>query len=378
MAPGTRPAAVLLVTAIPEHGAEDAASLRQLLPVATVAVTTGEEALQRLTRARWHGCVVDFLLEDMSGLELLRRLRDVASLRQPPLCLAGSDLARDQQLEAVSLGACALLVRPCTVAGMALAVRRMDALRECHAREAGAVAQSRQALRREDFAAALRCFETWQPLLPGPDAIGTSPASEGSRLRGASLQLFVQGCNALVQDRLDDAGLALAMSRKTAILEAEARMAMGEAHRMAGWLQAFAESAQQAHHAHQLLERMDQVAAALVEVLCYDDRLPLPLNTAGVQLRRAGELDAAELAYAVALELSPQAPGVHFNLAKTLARNSRHKEAFDEIRRALQLDPDFEEAGLLYRKITGKAWHGEGTGIPSHAAHGLRQPLLDV
>lgn len=372
------PRVVLLVTAIAEHGAEDVDALRQVLPAAPAVISTGEEALRRLVREPLHACVVDSLLEDMSGLELLRRLRGTAGVRHTPLCFAGVELARDQQLEAISLGACATFARPGTPEGMAVALRQMDALRECHAREVSLVAQARQALRQEDPAAALQCLEAWHPLLPVSESSAAPSAPGASRLRGVSLQYFSKGCKDVALDRLEDAGLAWAMSRKTATLEAEACMAMAEAHRMAGRLQVFAEAAQQAHRAHQLMERMDLVATTLVETVSYDEFRPLPLNTVGVQLRRAGELAAAELAYAVALELSPFDPRVHYNMAKALARRSKHKEAFGEICRALQLDPDFEEAELLYRKITGKAWHAGGAGNPPRSLHGLYQPLLDV
>ncbi|MCA1945510.1 MAG: protein kinase [Desulfovibrio sp.] len=378
VSPPETPRVVLLVTAIAEHGVEDVDALRQLLPAAPAVISTGEEALRRLVRETLHACVVDSLLEDMSGLELLRRLRGTAGVRHTPLCFAGVELSRDQQLDAISLGACATFARPGTPETMAAVLRQMDALRQCHAREVALVAQARQALRQEDPAAALQCLENWSPLLPLSGS-ATGPATPGaSRLRGAALQYFSNGCKDVVLGRLDDAGLAWAMSRKVATLEAEVCMVMAEAHRMAGRLQVFAEVAQQAHRAHQLMERMDLVATTLVETVSYDEFRPLPLNTVGVQLRRTGELAAAELAYAVALELSPFDPRVHYNMAKALAHRSKHKEAFGEICRALQLDPDFEEAELLYRKITGKAWHAGGARNPPRSLHGLYQPLLDV
>ncbi|WP_460031020.1 protein kinase domain-containing protein [Megalodesulfovibrio paquesii] len=375
------PVALLLVSAMEEHGEEDAAALRQCLPVKLRQIRTGEEALQILSRESLHGCVVDSLLEDMSGLELLRRMRDVVGLQQTPLVYASAALTREQELEAASLGACAVLIRPVSEQAMVEALQQLAMYRSSHAAETQLVRTARAALQAGDCPAAHTVLEAWRPLLPVPasDAAGRKKdAPAPGRLQGAAVTLFAQGCKAMLQGRLQEAGLSWAMSRKAAVLEAEARIAMAEAHRMAGRLQAFAGCAQEAHQVQQCLERMDLVATTMADTLLLDSRRPLPLNTVGVQLRRAGELAASELAYAIALELSPYDPRVHFNLAKALAHNGRHKEAFDEICRALKLDPDFEEAEALYRKITGKAWHTGGGTRPPRSLSGLYQPLLDV
>lgn len=387
------PLRILLVSALTEHGQEDTQRIRRCDAVETVVVPSGEAALQHLRTNTPDGCLVDFLLEDMTGLEFLRQRRSNIALGGAPICLAGDGLSQEQILEATSLGACAVLTRPYSVEQMRQALDNMRSLRQSHQAEQAMVSAARQALALNDGDAALGHLREWSPLAVLPssknDQCVLAEPKNGQKgdaafvplpvpIRGPALVLFSQACRAMVQGRLTEAGLALAMSRKICTIEAEARMAMADASRMAGKLDAFAACAHDAHQAYQLLERMDIVSATLGEVLAFEDHRPLPLNTVGVQLRRQQALPEAELALSLALEISPFDPRIHYNVAKALAYGGKHKEAFAEVQRALKLDPDFEEAESLYRKITGKAWRAGGKVRTTRPPSSIYQPLLDM
>jgi CheY-like chemotaxis protein/signal transduction histidine kinase len=68
--------------------------------VKTVAVASGEEALKALESEHYDCMVLDLLLPDMPGLELLQRIKKQAQLRSLPIVVyTGKDLSRDEERE---------------------------------------------------------------------------------------------------------------------------------------------------------------------------------------------------------------------------------------------------------------------------------------
>jgi CheY-like chemotaxis protein/HAMP domain-containing protein/signal transduction histidine kinase len=68
--------------------------------VSSVAVATGEEALAALEREHYDCMVLDLLLPDMPGLELLQRIKKQPRLRSLPIIVyTGKDLSREEERE---------------------------------------------------------------------------------------------------------------------------------------------------------------------------------------------------------------------------------------------------------------------------------------
>jgi CheY-like chemotaxis protein len=68
--------------------------------VNTVAVASGEEALKALETEHFDCMVLDLLLPDMPGLELLQRIKKQPQLRSLPIVVyTGKDLSRDEERE---------------------------------------------------------------------------------------------------------------------------------------------------------------------------------------------------------------------------------------------------------------------------------------
>ncbi len=68
--------------------------------VSTVAVGSGEEALKALNAEHFDCMVLDLGLPDMSGFDLMERIRKIGKLRDLPIIIyTGKDLTRKQELE---------------------------------------------------------------------------------------------------------------------------------------------------------------------------------------------------------------------------------------------------------------------------------------
>ena len=64
-----------------------------------------------------------------------------------------------------------------------------------------------------------------------------------------------------------------------------------------------------------------------------------------------GDFDSSEEALTLAARVAPQSPIVHFNLALLYLKTERTDQARKELRRVLELDPEFQQAKVLLRKF---------------------------
>jgi Flp pilus assembly protein TadD len=71
-------------------------------------------------------------------------------------------------------------------------------------------------------------------------------------------------------------------------------------------------------------------------------------------LLEKGETDAALVHYRKAVELQPNDPGAHYNLAVGLTRKGEIDSAIAELRIALQLDPAYPDAEPLLRDLVAR------------------------
>jgi DNA-binding response OmpR family regulator len=80
----------------------------------TVAASSGEEALRKVTAERPHVILLDIRMPDMDGLEVLRRVREIA----PQVAVIMVTAVRDEQVrrEALDTGAADFITKPIDLA----------------------------------------------------------------------------------------------------------------------------------------------------------------------------------------------------------------------------------------------------------------------
>jgi len=92
---------LLLIEDNAEHRAVIQEELEQKLAAMVTAVTTGEEGLEQLSRARWDAVVMDFRLPDVDGLTVLRTMAE-RGMEVPVVIVTGMG---DEQLAVRALKA---------------------------------------------------------------------------------------------------------------------------------------------------------------------------------------------------------------------------------------------------------------------------------
>jgi PAS domain S-box-containing protein len=98
------------------------ADILQKRGFAPVAAATGQQALEELARQEFPVVLLDLRLEDMTGMEVLRRIRE----RRPDTqcILFTGHASQDSAIEAVNLGAYSYVMKPCDPEQLLLTIRR--------------------------------------------------------------------------------------------------------------------------------------------------------------------------------------------------------------------------------------------------------------
>ena len=83
----------------------------------------GREALKKVKSARYDGIVLDILMPDTDGWEVLRQLKSDALNRRTPVILVTASLEPGIRQRAFEAGAAAFLIKPFTAEGFRSAIR---------------------------------------------------------------------------------------------------------------------------------------------------------------------------------------------------------------------------------------------------------------
>ncbi len=93
--------------------------------LATVSAHSGQEALALLADAPPDLVVLDVLMPDMSGYEVLRKIRKSKSMRQLPVVMLTTKTAEHDQVWGLEMGADAYLTKPFETQHLISVVRRL-------------------------------------------------------------------------------------------------------------------------------------------------------------------------------------------------------------------------------------------------------------
>lgn len=76
------------------------------------------------------------------------------------------------------------------------------------------------------------------------------------------------------------------------------------------------------------------------------------LNNLAVSLRKEGMIEEAIDAYKQALTKDPKNDKIHYNLAVAYLNTNKKKKALDHLLKAIEINPEFEKAHVLIKKLT--------------------------
>ncbi|MFV0423506.1 tetratricopeptide repeat protein [Oleidesulfovibrio sp.] len=325
---------VLIASANDRHVTVDKSVLKQLSITKTQVASSVSEAL----RPFQHHCgpdlvLIDDILEDSSGLELLRRMRQEGAEAYVPCVMVSLQNSRDSVLHAIAAGCSGYVLRPYSIATIE---KHLDAAL-ASARLPQSVQRSfenaRKMLEQGNYAEAISEYAE----LVSEDDLAKQSFNDGTR------QLLVGNFGAAIEAF----NKALALNRQYA----EAHKGLAEVYKASGDMAGYQRHLQAAADIYAQQDNHQQVKELFVEILRLNPDAPNPYNTLGVRLRKSGDFENALSAYFQAEELSPDDENLCYNIARAFLGLDDRRNALAYLERALMLNPDFTHAEALYCRL---------------------------
>jgi serine/threonine protein kinase len=344
---------ILLLSNNIDNLERDRAALNAISPSSVIALSSGQEALNYLCNQAVDLVICDSLLNDMSGLQFLRKQHFWSKLL--PVFMVSDDRRRNAVLDAIGLGVSGYATRPCSGSSFVQHLGQVWRIARFYGIEEHRLASARNQLVKEAWDEAVESFELIASIVED------------------SHEYLDSGFKRLLEDQY---GQAIAAFRKAARIQilfvgaykglADALLAKGDSPTSKPWSLKASEAIAQ-------FNRMERTRRSFLEILKQQRQTPNPFNTLGVKLRRAGDHAGAIHAYRQAIQLHPNDAHAHYNLARVFASELDHPAALEQLTEALKVDPDFSPAAQLYTMITGVAWRAKGqnrgAGMPSSSAN---------
>ena len=318
------------------HAKIDKRILRLFAPSVIQVFEKGQAALDQIERPGVDLVLCDSGLADMTGLDFLGKIRGELKRRSLPVIMVSLMNSREYVLDAIGQGCSGYVIRPYapkTLERYLVAAKRMaDYPEEQRVRMEKARALAEQG----DHKAAA---EHYEEIISG----------------GNEAQFYYDmGCSFLVKKEYAKAVVAFQKAIKYNELFAEAYKGLAEAYKARGDFERYKTNIEKAAEVLAQLDRFEEARLTFIQVLKHNREAHNPYKLLGLKLRRDGDLAGAVEAYFRALEMTPDDEQIHFNLGKAQHLLGQEAEARENISRALDLNPFFEEAKKLYAELFKK------------------------
>ena len=327
---------VVIVTRNDDHAKRDRRSLAPFRPRRVEQFASAAAAMEFLSANRVDMILLDDGIEDMDALRFLRLLRRDRKLAQVPVVMVTTQSKRDKVLDAIAAGCAGYILRPYSEETFSKHVLRGCQVERVHEIEQQQLEDAREMVAMGNFDDAIEAFE---------EIISEQNMAE---------KYYDMGCRCLVRQKYGQAIIAFKKAIKINDLFAEAYKGLADAYKGKGELEEFKHYLQKAAEIHAQFNRLEQTKELFIEILKYDPNTPNPFNTLGVKLRKSGDIPGALHAYNQALSLTPDDENIHFNMSKAYYFLGNTEQAVVSVTQALEINPDFEEGGKLYRKLLGR------------------------
>lgn len=331
---------ICLVSGVEDHLRRDKTNLSRLRPKTLKTFMRGKEAATFLTNATADCILCDSMLQDMSGCEFIRAVRQLPAHRMTPIIMVTVDNQKNAVLDAISSGCTGYVIRPYSEETLRRHLTMAQQLERFSEIELEQLNQARDMVEQGDFDDAIEEFE------------------EILSMQDEAQKYYDMGCDFLLRQKYGKAIISFSKALKINDLFAEAYQGLAEAYKGKGNVRKYKSFLQKAAEIHAQFDRLEQAKSLFIEILKHDTEAPNPYNTLGVRLRKSGDYPGAVRAYRRALELTPQDENIHYNIAKAHFYMGERQQAESDLKKALLINGDFPEAVKFYAEITGKAWDG--------------------
>lgn len=274
----------------------------------------------------WH-------LGEMDGPSFIKHLRSTVRDRLIPCIMVTHRNTKDDVLLAIAAGCSGFIIRPYSFQtfekhiALALESSGLDEL------ETEQLDTAKQLFEAGQFQEAV---EEYQVL--------TSVANDAERY-------FNLGLRSLAKGEFGKAIVAFNKALKLNAMYAEAFKGLADAHRAMGDIDSCEQYLKKAAKIFADQDRHQDVKNIFAEIIQLDPNATNPYNNLGVQLRKAGNFEAALHAYTQAAEISPNDENLHFNMAKAYLCKGDTEKALEHLGKSLGINPQFELASQLFRKL---------------------------
>ncbi|GAB7081263.1 tetratricopeptide repeat protein [Megalodesulfovibrio paquesii] len=341
---------VVILSANRTHVERDKLALRQMPLEVVRTFSSAVEAYSYLLASPCDILFCDHELGGLDALGFIRKMKTSPVLRKIPVVMVTLKNDRHDVLDAVAAGCSGYILRPYsdeTFARHSQTALQLATFNEIEQRQ---LSDAKLMLETGDFDEAIEELQ------------------ELTSVEGEAQKMYDLGCRHLAEERYGQAIIAFQKAIRINDLFAEAYEGLAEAFKRKGEMSISQRFLKKAADMFAELDHMEKVKELFIDILKMDERAANPFNTLGVKLRKAGNVFGAIRAYKQALELTPNDENIYYNLAKAYYFSKEMDHALDWVIQALQINPDFQEAGNMYRHLKGVAWPASASQVTPRVA----------
>lgn len=276
-----------------------------------------------------------FLLQDMSGLGLLKVIRTDPAYSEIPFMLMVEEVTKDMVIEAARAGVTEMLVIPFS--------------RETFFRKVNI------ALKGDDDP---QLIETKRMIDQGSKLMAQGKYEEALstfqrvvKITESAEIYYNLGYIRTAQGRYEEALIAFRKATQLNEAFAKAYQKMGDIYAKLGRPEEARRFFAKAADIYMDRKQDAKAEGAFMKVLEVNPNTPNVFNSLGIVYRRQGKFSEAVKMYKKALRVNPDDEHIHYNLARSFIGAKLYPEAANILRNAVNLNPEFIEAKNLLRSV---------------------------
>lgn len=348
-----------------------------------VEADDGDTALSKLRTTPVDFIICDWIMPRMPGVELLRKLRDDPALRDIPFLMITGEGSEAQVARAAEEEVDGYMVKPFVAVTLEQKIKAILQKKAKPPEEEVHIKLGTVYKDGEMYDKALVEFEKARELKPNSarislcigevhEAMGEADKAEQFYLESASFNPSYIKVHHKLSDfymKRNDYEKAMGSLQQAATISpnnAERQVALGKIHLKKGNKEegmkalAFASELDPKNATMQYEIGEVYLENGLEEKAATTFRHSLSLsedvhvyNRLGIALRRKNRYKEAIDEYRKALVVEPDNEGVHYNLGRALIENGQKSDARDAFKKALEIDPEFEECKKMLKELGG-------------------------
>ncbi len=330
---------VIVTTNNDSHFKEDVESLAQLYIDISNRFSSGVAAMDYINYNSTNLVITDVELNDMNVNEFIKNVNKNFKINQIPVVMISEESSKDFVLDAIGAGCSGFVIRPYSLETLKEHIKNVVDLEKFGEIEEELVNEANEKINAGNYNSAIEDLQ---------EVVG-----DGNDLASS---YFEYGTKYLLNKKYTKAIIAFQKALKMNGLYIKAYTGMAEAYNGKGDKEKYKYYLEKAADEYAKIDNFQEVKKLFTEILKADPNAPNPYNTLGINLRKEGKFQLAKDAYFQALNLDPQDENIHFNMAKSYYFANDLENSLKYLQNALNINSYFEEARILYKKLTGHNW----------------------